>query len=167
MTAFNRRQCMFGLAAFLAACQPDTEFEKKPEVRWQLLTAWPKLFPGLGQTAENLAKLVKVLSSGNFQIDVLGAPAGAPMSSVFTQVSQNQVQMGHAAAYYWQEQLPAASFFTAVPFGLTAQQMNSWLQFAGGMTLWQSMYKPFNVLPFKVVIPVRRWRDGLKKSYTA
>jgi hypothetical protein len=149
MTAFNRRQCVLGLAAVLAACQPDASLEKKPEIHWRLLTAWPKLFPGLGQAADNLAKLVKLLSFGNFQIDVQGASAGAAVTTVFTQVSQNQVQMGHAASYYWQEQLPAASFFTAVPFGLTAQQMNSWLQFAGGMTLWKSLYQPFNVLPFQ------------------
>ena len=151
MSVFNRRQCVLGLAAVLAGCQPDAEFEKTPEITWRLVTAWPKRFPGLGQAAETLAKLVKVLSSGHFQIEVHGTPpqTSASNASVFAQVSQNHAQMGHSAAYYWQDQLPAASFFTAVPFGLTAQQMNGWLQFAGGMTLWQSLYQPFNVLPFQ------------------
>jgi TRAP-type mannitol/chloroaromatic compound transport system substrate-binding protein len=152
MTVFNRRQCVFGLAAVLAGCQPDAEFEKKPEIIWRLVTAWPKRFPGLGQAAEMLARVVKVLSSGRFQIEVDGAPqlsSASAKPTVFSQVSQNHAQMGHAAAYYWQAQIPAASFFTAVPFGLTAQQMNSWLQFAGGMTLWKSLYRPFNVLPFQ------------------
>lgn len=157
MTVFNRRQCVLGLSAVLAGCQPEAEFQKTPDITWNLVTAWPKRFPALGQAAEMLAKLVKVLSAGHFQIDVQGAPPALSVSarpasahpSVFTQVSQNQVQMGHAAAYYWQEQIPAASFFTAVPFGLTAQQMNSWLQLAGGMTLWKSLYQPFNVLPLQ------------------
>lgn len=155
MSEWNRRQCLLALSTGLAAsglvgCTPSAPtVAVYPPVRWQLRTAWPARFPGLGQAAEDLAKLVKVLSQGNFQIDVQGAPAGVAPSSLFALVAQNAVQIGHAASYYWHTQLPAASFFTAVPFGFTAQQMNAWLQFGGGMTLWQALYQPFNVLPFQ------------------
>ena len=41
----------------------------------------------------------------------------------------------------------AAQFFTSVPFGLTAQEMNGWIQYGGGQALWDDIYAPFNLLP--------------------
>ena len=40
-----------------------------------------------------------------------------------------------------------AAIFSTVPFGLTAQEMNGWLQFGGGLELWQELYAPFDVVP--------------------
>ncbi|MGA7802740.1 MAG: TRAP transporter substrate-binding protein DctP, partial [Gammaproteobacteria bacterium] len=34
-----------------------------------------------------------------------------------------------------------------VPFGLTADEMNSWLYHGGGMELWQQVYEPFGLVP--------------------
>jgi len=34
-----------------------------------------------------------------------------------------------------------------VPFGLTANEMNAWLYYGGGMELWEEAYKPFGLLP--------------------
>jgi TRAP-type mannitol/chloroaromatic compound transport system substrate-binding protein len=55
--------------------------------------------------------------------------------------------MGHGAAYYWKGKSEAAQFFSAVPFGLTAQEMNGWLYHGGGMELWEEVYAPFNLIP--------------------
>jgi TRAP-type mannitol/chloroaromatic compound transport system substrate-binding protein len=55
--------------------------------------------------------------------------------------------MGHGAAYYWKGKSEAAQFFAAVPFGLTAQEMNSWLYHGGGMELWEEVYAPFGLVP--------------------
>jgi TRAP-type mannitol/chloroaromatic compound transport system substrate-binding protein len=56
--------------------------------------------------------------------------------------------MGHSAAYYWKGKHVAAPFFTAVPFGFTAQEMNGWLQYGGGQELWDELYADFNLKPF-------------------
>ena len=40
-----------------------------------------------------------------------------------------------------------AAFFTAVPFGLTAQEMNGWIYYGGGLELWQELYEPFGLVP--------------------
>ncbi|MGB0213803.1 MAG: ABC transporter substrate-binding protein, partial [Algiphilus sp.] len=66
----------------------------------------------------------------------------------FDAVSSGAAEMGHGAAYYWKGKAPASSFFTGVPFGLTAQEMNGWLEFGGGNALWQELYAPFNLVPF-------------------
>jgi TRAP-type mannitol/chloroaromatic compound transport system substrate-binding protein len=55
--------------------------------------------------------------------------------------------MGHGAAYYWKGKSEAAQFFAAVPFGLTAQEMNGWFYHGGGMALWQEVYAPFGLVP--------------------
>jgi len=56
--------------------------------------------------------------------------------------------MGHGAAYYWKGQSEAAQFFTAIPFGMTAQEMNGWLYFGGGLELYRELYEPHNLIPF-------------------
>ena len=56
--------------------------------------------------------------------------------------------MGHGAAYYWTGKSKATSLFTAVPFGLNAQEMNGWLHYGGGLELWRELYAPFNLVPF-------------------
>ncbi|MFW6323241.1 MAG: TRAP transporter substrate-binding protein, partial [Guyparkeria sp.] len=55
--------------------------------------------------------------------------------------------MGHGAAYYWQGKMPAAAFFAAMPFGLTANEMNGWLYHGEGIELWEELYKPHGVIP--------------------
>ena len=39
----------------------------------------------------------------------------------------------------------ATQFFSTVPFGLTAQEINGWLQHGGGQELWDEIYEPFGV----------------------
>ena len=70
-----------------------------------------------------------------------------PALGVFDAVSLGNVEMGHGAAYYWKGKVPAAQFFTAVPFGLTAQEMDGWLHHGGGMALWEELYGKYNLVP--------------------
>ena len=56
--------------------------------------------------------------------------------------------MGHGASYYWVGKSPVAPMFATVPFGMNAQEMNSWLHHGGGLELWRELYGQFNLLPF-------------------
>ncbi|WP_076412914.1 TRAP transporter substrate-binding protein [Shewanella sp. UCD-KL12] len=116
-------------------------------IEWKLVTSWPKNFPGLGMAPERFAKLVDEMSNGRLKIKVYGAGELMPAFEVFDAVSQGTVQMGHSAAYYWKGKTPAAQFFTSIPFGLNAQEMNGWLHYGGGMALWEEVYEPFGILP--------------------
>ena len=106
-----------------------------------------KNYPGVGLGAENLAKLVDEMSNGRLQIKVYGNGELVPALEVFDTVSRGSVEMGHGAAYYWIGKVPAAQFFTAIPFGLNAQEMNAWLHYGGGQELWEELYEPFNLIP--------------------
>ena len=115
--------------------------------KWTMVTTWPKNFPGLGMGPENFSKYVNEMTCGRMQIKVYGAGEFVPALGVFDAVSQGNVQLGHGASYYWTGKVKSSQFFTAVPFGLTAQEMNGWLHFGGGMELWEEAYEPFNLIP--------------------
>lgn len=118
------------------------------KIEWKLVTTWPKNLPGLGSAPENFARYVREMSNGRLDIRVYGAGEIVPAFEVFDAVSQGVAQMGHGAAYYWKGKIPASVFFTAVPFGMTAQEMNGWLHYGGGIELWRKLYAPFGVVPF-------------------
>ncbi len=120
---------------------------KAQTFKWKLVTAWPKNFPGLGTAPERLATRVEAMSGGRLKIRVYGANELVPALEVFDAVSGGTAEMGHSGAYYWKGKVPEAQFFTAVPFGLNAQEMNSWIHYGGGLALWREAYKPFNLLP--------------------
>ncbi|MCB1615460.1 MAG: TRAP transporter substrate-binding protein DctP [Pseudomonadales bacterium] len=116
--------------------------------QWRMVTSWPKKFPGLGMAPEYFAEAVRRMSNGRLDIQVHGAGEIVPALGVFDAVSLGSVEMGHSAAYYWKGKIPAAQFFTAIPFGLNAQEMNAWLYYGGGLELWREVYEPYNLVPF-------------------
>jgi len=153
----KRRQIITGLssgvlAAGLAGCSKEpskaqTSKYSTKTIHWTMVTTWPKNFQGLGEGAEYLANLIDKMSAGRLKIRVFGAGEMVPALQVFDTVSSGNAQMGHGAAYYWKGKLPASPFFSAVPFGMNAQEMNSWLLKGEGLQLWESLYAPFNLVP--------------------
>jgi len=117
-------------------------------IEWKLVTTWPKGLPGLGAAPENFARRVNEASGGRLRIKVFGAGEIVPAFEVFDAVSRGVAEAGHGASYYWKGKIPAAVFYTAVPFGMTAQEANGWLHYGGGLALWRELYAPFGVIPF-------------------
>jgi len=116
--------------------------------KWKLVTTWPKNFPGLGVAPETFADLVNRMSNGRLQVKVYAGNELVPPFEVFDTVSSGTAEMGHGASYYWRGKSQATAFFTAVPFGLTAAEMNGWLYHGDGLALWRELYSPFNLIPF-------------------
>ncbi len=142
------------LATIIMGCSQtetpsDTQQTNAPQAKfqWKLVTSWPKNFPGLGMAPERFAELIGKMSDGRLTVKVYGAGELVPALEVFDAVSNGTAQMGHSAAYYWKGKDPAAQFFTSVPFGLNAQEINSWIQYGGGQALWDEVYQPFNLKP--------------------
>ncbi len=145
--------------AAISSCAPKTDTNcdtagaakdsaaPQQKYSFKLVTSWPKNFPGLGMAPERLAKIVNEMSNGRLEIKVFGAGELVPAFEVFDAVSSGAADMGHAGAYYWAGKAAATQFFTAIPFGLTAQEINSWIQNGGGQELWEELYAPFNLVP--------------------
>ena len=135
---------------FSACSSESTEQTNQNEYKtykWRLVTAWPKNYPGLGMAPERIAKLVEEMSQGQMQITVFGAGEQVQAFGVFDAVSSGSHQMGHSGSYFWKGKVPAAQFFTAVPFGLTADEINAWIHRGDGLELWREVYEPFNLYP--------------------
>jgi|TARA_B100000315_G_scaffold58849_1_gene53384 TRAP-type mannitol/chloroaromatic compound transport system substrate-binding protein len=146
---------LVGIGAALCGCSGGEQkqtadqqpIEPQQVYKWRLVTTWPKNLPALGTAPENLARLVAKMSNDRLQIKVYGANEIVPAFEVFDAVSRGTVEMGHGGAYYWKGKIPVAPFFSSVPFGLTAKEMNGWLHYGGGMELWQELYEPFGLIP--------------------
>ena len=152
----KRRQFVTGMAAAgAAACSTeapsgDTATASAQETfEWNLVTSWPPGLPGLGVGVDNLAERIEAASNGRLKIKVYSGGELVPALEVLDAVSRGTVQMGHDSAYYHRGKLPAAQYFTTVPFGQTVHEINAWLYYGGGLELWQEMYaEVFNVIPF-------------------
>jgi len=140
------------LIGLISGCSGEQESSNSADAeyktyKWRLVTSWPKNYPGLGMAPEKIADLVEEMSNGQMQITVYGAGEQVPAFGVFDAVSSGSHQMGHSGGYFWKGKVPAAQFFTSVPFGLTADEINAWVNRGGGLELWREIYEPFNIYP--------------------
>ena len=87
------------------------------------------------------------LSAGRLTLQVYGAGELVPAFEVFDAVAQGSAEMGHSASYYWRGKSEATQFFTTIPFGMNAHEMNAWLYYGGGLELWREVYAPFGLYP--------------------
>src|SRR4051812_43854926 len=116
--------------------------------RWRMVTSWPKRLPGPGMSAERVAERIAALSGGRMQVTVHAAGELTPAFEVLDAVGGGVAEFGHTASFYWQGKMPAAAYFTTVPFGLTPAEHVAWVEAAGGQALWDALYAPFGVKPF-------------------
>ena len=116
--------------------------------RWRMVTSWPKRLPGPGMSAERVAERIRTLSGGRLDIAVHAAGEVVPAFEVLDAVGGGVAEIGHTASFYWQGKMPAAAFYTTVPFGLTPGEHVAWVEAGGGQALWDELYAPFGVKPF-------------------
>jgi TRAP-type mannitol/chloroaromatic compound transport system substrate-binding protein len=140
---------------FMVACTSSTSEQgdaggpvvSQQTFNWKMVTTWPANFPVFQEGAERFADMVNEMSDGKLNIQVYAGGELVPALQSFDAVSQGTIEMGHGAAYYWSGKVPAAQFFAAVPFGMTAKGVETWIYSGGGLDLWRELYEPFNVLP--------------------
>jgi len=144
---FLKKAGATAVAASAAFAAPNVH-AKSRTYRWKMVTTWPPHFPVLGEGADLVAKWITEMSDGRLKVSVYGGGELVPAMQAFDAVSQGMVEMGHASSYYWAGKSPATQFFSAVPFGMNAQQLNSWIYQGGGQALWDELYAQFNLKPF-------------------
>jgi TRAP-type mannitol/chloroaromatic compound transport system substrate-binding protein len=150
---FVRTLPLAAAGAATAACArrepgaPGSATARGETLRWKLATTWPPNFPGLGTGANFLAQTIERCSGGRIEVKVYGAGELVPAFEVFDAVARGTCELGHSGAYYWKGKTESASLFSALPFGMTANEVNAWLWFGGGMELWREAYAPFGIVP--------------------
>src|SRR2546421_49247 len=150
-------------AAALAGALAAPAVARAQTRRWRMVTSWPKRLPGPGLAAERVAERMAALSGGRLQITVHAAGELTPAFEVLDAVGGGVAELGHTASFYWQGKMPAAAYFTTVPFGLTPQEHVAWVEAGGGQGLWGELYKPFHVQPVmggstgECIVSLRAW----------
>lgn len=147
-----RRSLLVAGLGSVAACGPREETaagaNSTERHAWRMVTSWPPNFPGFGASANRLAERIQTLSDGRLDIEVFAAGELLPAFEVFDAVSRGQMQMAHSSPTYWRGIVPSAPIFSSVPFGMLAQEHNTWLLHGGGLQLWREVYGEHGVVPF-------------------
>ena len=115
-----------------------------------MVTSWPENFPGIGLGANRLAKRIESLSNNKIKVNVYSAGELVPPFGVFDAVSSGTADLYHSAEFYWGGKNKAYPFFAAVPFGMTAEEFNSWIYLGEGQALWDELGSGFNLKHFVV-----------------
>lgn len=97
-----------------------------------LVTTWGRGLAGVHDSAQRCADSITAMSDGSLTIDLKAAGELVGAFEVFDAVTSGQADMYHGADYYFVGQHPGYAFFTAVPFGMTAQELVNWYYHGGG-----------------------------------
>ena len=154
---FVRNAGWAGTAGVLAACGNQSSNAAGEQacvtedpIEWKMVTTWPRDFPGLGTGAARFAESVGRMSNGRLNVKIFAGNELVPPFEVFDAVSRGTAEIGHGAAYYWKGKIPAAQFFTGVPFGTGGHELNGWFYYGEGLDLYREAYAPFGVVPFVI-----------------
>jgi TRAP-type mannitol/chloroaromatic compound transport system substrate-binding protein len=93
--------------------------------------------------------MVGAMSDGTLTIDKKAPGELVGAFEVFDAVSSGQADMYHSADYYFIGQHPGYAYFTAVPFGATAQELTNWYYHGGGHDLHNELGEIFNLKAFQ------------------
>jgi TRAP-type mannitol/chloroaromatic compound transport system substrate-binding protein len=112
-----------------------------------MVTDWPENMPGLLPGARQLAQTIGDATGGRIKVEVFASGALVRPFETFDAVQAGVADMFHSFLGYFETKSPAFHFFSAIPFGFTADELFAWVQFGGGQDLWDALCAPFNIKP--------------------
>lgn len=149
----KRRDFLAG-AAVVAAAAPLAApriARAQDQFSWKMTNAYgpgaPFYVEGPGSPTDFCRK-VAALSGGRLTIQHFAAGELIPALEGFDAVQNGVVEMNAANAYFWAGKIPAAQYFTTVPFGMDVKGTNAWMYHGDGIALWHEMYAPLGLVAF-------------------
>jgi len=133
-----------GIAGILAAAVAPA-VHAQASVRWRMAASFPKSLDTIFGSAEKFSQTVKDLSGGKFEVSVHAAGELMPAFGVVDGIQNGTVEMALTAPYYFTGKDYIFAFGCAVPFGLTARQMDAWMEHGGGRKLMDEFYGQYNI----------------------
>ena len=133
-----------GIAGVLAAGIAPA-VHAQATVRWRLASSFPKSLDTIFGSAEMFAKTVRSLSGGKFEVSVHAAGELMPAFGVVDALQSSTIEMAQTAPYYYTGKNSIFAFGCAVPFGLTARQMDAWMDHGNGRKLMDAFYANYNI----------------------
>ena len=136
-----------GIAGVLAAGVAPA-VHAQAAVRWRLASSFPKSLDTIYGAAEVMAKAVKAMSGGKFEISVHAGGELVPPFGVVDGVQNATVEMTHTVPYYFYGKNPAFAIGSAIPFGMNARQMTAWMMHGNGRKLMNELYAGYGMTSF-------------------
>lgn len=113
-----------------------------------MVTSWGRGLAGVFDAAVKTAENITAITDGQITVDVKAAGELVGAFEVFDAVTSGQADMYHAADYYFVNQHPGFAFFTGVPFGMTATELNNWYYHGNGMAMHDKLGEIFGLKSF-------------------
>ncbi len=152
---FIKASALVGLGVLWSGCEKKEQLNssfhinKNKKIKIRLATSWPANFPIMGTGIERFAKRLEVISQDTLRVKVYPKNVLVPALGVFDAASAGAIDAYHSASYFYKGKNEAFNLFTGFPFGMTATEMNAWIDNGGGMELWRELYAKYNLVPFK------------------
>ena len=115
------------------------QISRAQTTRFRMQSGWPTA-DIFHEFAGDYANLVRQLSGGRLEIDLL--PAGAVVGALELQDAMiaGALEMYHGVTVYWYGKHKAASLFGTPPsFGWNAHQFMGWMKYGGGQELYDEL----------------------------
>lgn len=113
-----------------------------------MVTTWGRGLAGVHDSAQYVADAITAMSGGDLTVDVKAAGELVGAFEVFDAVTAGQADMYHGADYYFTGQHPGYAYFTAVPFGMTPQELTNWYYHGDGHALHDELGQIFGLKSF-------------------
>ena len=126
------------VAAVTAGVAVNAQAQKR--VKWKMQSAFPGSLVHLGESGIRFSKDVSALTGGKFDLKFFEPGALVPALECFDAASKGSVESCWTTPGYHAGKFPAASFFTAVPFGPGFGEYIAWLVFGEGRDLREELY---------------------------
>jgi TRAP-type mannitol/chloroaromatic compound transport system substrate-binding protein len=113
-----------------------------------MVTAWGRGLAGVFDAAQHAADTINAMSDGSLTVEIKAAGELVGAFEVFDAVTSGQADMYHAADYYFISQHPGFAFYTGVPYGMTATEMNNWYYHGTGRQYHDTLGEIFGLKSF-------------------
>lgn len=130
---------------------------KEEKIILKVPIAFSTVLPSLGDCMLFFQQMVEQASEGTIMVKIYEPGKLIPPFEIHDAVSTGKVNAGYTASGYAVGKMPAAEFFTSIPFGPDLPGYLGWYYFGNGNKLYQEMYdragykiKPF---PFCFLAP--------------
>jgi TRAP-type mannitol/chloroaromatic compound transport system substrate-binding protein len=152
-----RRLSLLALASslVLALVLPDhaaAQAAAQKNVRWKMASAFTSGLDVVGESGPIFADNLRKMSGGTLDVKFFEPGALVPAFEVFNAVAKGSIESGWTTPGFHVGQIPAAPWFTTVPFGPQAGEYLAWLRYGGGHALKDEIYARHGVKGISCVV---------------
>ena len=134
---FITNSTLAGIAGGAALATPSLSQGRE---KLTMVTTWGRGSFGVHDAAQRFADNCNAISGGTLEIDLkANGELVSGTAAAFDAMTSGTADAAHFAMYYYIGQNPTTAFFTAVPFGMTCQELDDWILHNGGRELWDEL----------------------------